>query len=390
MLLESGVVSRLGALAKERQPLLRASVTPLASIFGSGLLIIVPILERTVGPWAAVAIAGVCLLAWFVGNAVRYVVAHVEPMLESGELDGTSRSVERWSDGVIVAAYVISVALYVRIMAEYVVAYVGGSEAAGRILACATVALIVGVGVVRGFAGLDKLDRLALGAVIVLVTAVGTCFAIADASDLLGGGIELPPVPGIGIGEVLLILGGILITVQGFETVRFLGDEFDRETRIRASRFAQLLAASVYVGFAAVATPLMGTATGHGPDSDLIDIVNRLFPPLALPLVIGAVLSQFSAATADTAAAAGNLHEIAPGPTAGSRAYAISGGVAIVLAATVPTFTIVAVASRAFAAYYCLQCVLVVRVCEGRARKLGYGLLALVLLAITLLAEPAA
>ena len=38
------------------------------------------------------------------------------------------------------------------------------------------------------------------------------------------------------------MLGGIVITVQGFETVRYLGDEFDAQTRIWASRVAQLVA----------------------------------------------------------------------------------------------------------------------------------------------------
>ena len=51
---------------------------------------------------------------------------------------------------------------------------------------------------------------------------------------------------------------GIVITVQGFETVRYLGDEYDGPTRGWASRLAQLISASIYIGFVAVATPAMG------------------------------------------------------------------------------------------------------------------------------------
>ena len=75
----------------------------------------------------------------------------------------------------IVVAYVISVALYLRIMAQYVVGYFapGGARAAERILACVAVAVIVTVGVARGFEGLDRLDRVTLGAVRGLDNGLG-------------------------------------------------------------------------------------------------------------------------------------------------------------------------------------------------------------------------
>ena len=61
-----------------RRRIADASVTPLSSIFGSGFLIIVPVLERTVGVLAVPAIAGVCALAWVLGTAVRHNVAVAE------------------------------------------------------------------------------------------------------------------------------------------------------------------------------------------------------------------------------------------------------------------------------------------------------------------------
>ena len=125
-----------------------------------------------------------------------------------------------------------------------------------------------------------------------------------------------------------------------------------------------------------------------GADNTLLDITGRVAPWLALPLVLSAVLSQFSAAIADTAAAEGNLRTLS-GWMRGARPYLASGIAAIVLAATVPTYTIVAVASRAFAAYYALQAVLALRTSHGIGRKLGYGTLAVLMAAITVLAEPA-
>lgn len=111
-----------------------ASVTPLASILGSGLLIIVPVLERILGSLSVVGAAVVCAVAWVVGTSVRHCVRVVEPALAAGSPDPVTARLDRTGDAVIVVAYVISVALYLRIMAEYVVDYAvpGGSAAWSR------------------------------------------------------------------------------------------------------------------------------------------------------------------------------------------------------------------------------------------------------------------
>jgi len=254
----------------------RATVTPLASILGSGLLIIVPVLERTLGSLSVFGVAGVCAAAWVVGTSVRHCVRVVEPALASGSPDRVNAWLDRNGDAVIVVAYVISVALYLRIMAQYVVGYAdpGGSTLWQRVLACAAVVLIVVVGITRGFAGLNLLDRVSLGAVLALTTLLGGTLLFHDVRVLFGGGLALPPVPDVGIGTILLVLGGILITVQGFETVQYLGDRYDAETRVWASRLAQLVAASIYLGFVAVATPV-GLGTAEAPDGTLLDITAR-------------------------------------------------------------------------------------------------------------------
>ncbi len=118
--------------------MLIATVTPLASILGSGLLIIVPVLERTLGALSVLGVIGVCAVAWLAGTAIRHCVRVVEPLAAQGKLDAVTRAVDRSADAVIVVAYVISVALYLRIMAQYVVAYATpatGSWANGSSLA---------------------------------------------------------------------------------------------------------------------------------------------------------------------------------------------------------------------------------------------------------------
>ena len=372
-----------------RRTVLRATITPLASIFGSGFLIIVPVLERTTGAWSSLAIAGVCALAWTVGSVVRHVVRHVEPRLESGDLGRTTVRMERVSDVVIVVAYVISVALYLRIMAEYVLEPLDLASPGlwERLVASAAIAGIVLLGVLRGFAGLDLLDRVALGAVLLLVLLLSIVLLAHDLAGVADGSWPHPPPTGRSATDVLLVLGGILITVQGFETVRFLGDEFDIETRVLASRVAQIAATVVYIGFVLVATPLMGTALGAAADPTLLTLVGRVTGWLVVPVVLVATLSQLAAAVADTAAAEGNLHGLSS-RFRGSRAIVASGVVAVALAATVPTYTIVAVASRAFALYYALLCLVALSTAPSRWARVGLVLLALLLFAITALARP--
>jgi hypothetical protein len=367
-----------------------ATVTPLASIFGSGFLIIIPILEREMGSLAAVGMAAVCLLAWTVGIAIRHNVATIEPLLRDGRLDETTALIERASDLVIVGAYLISVALYARILAQFVVGYAspGASGNAQSLLATAVIGLITLVGLVRGLSGLEGLERVSLGAVLVLVFAISATFGAKDVSQLQGGGLYTPPVPHNSLVSVLLVLGGMLITVQGFETVRYQ-QHIDRRARIAGCRLSQLASSLVYVLLVVVATPLMGLGTASGADATLLGLVKRVAPVLALPLVLCAVLSQFSAATADTEAGVGNLRGVHWAPLQGRLPYALVGGVSAVLAATLATSVIIVVASRAFAAYYALQCVSALRTSDQPGARVGYGALAIVLLAIAALAKPA-
>ena len=99
--------------------LVKATMTPMASIFGSGFLIIVPVLAGAVGKYAVFAMAGVCLLAYAVGNVIRFNIQHAEPVLESDQPPHRLKLTEAASDIALVGAYVISVCLYTNILASF-------------------------------------------------------------------------------------------------------------------------------------------------------------------------------------------------------------------------------------------------------------------------------
>lgn len=372
-----------------RRNVLLAVPTPLASILGSGFLIVVPVLERALGSLAIAGILVVCALAFAVGCSIRHNIRAVQPHLGSGRLDRGTEALDRLADLVVVVAYVISVALYIRILSQYALEYAGlHSLPREQLLSSIVIGVIGAVGVIRGFGGLTLLERIALGAGLAIAVALIADFLRLGVVSLVDGTFDLPPVVDRPIGQTALVLGGILITTQGFETVRYLGTHFSAEERIVASRFAQVAATLVYVGFVATAIPLMGIGASSGPDPSLLALIERVAPILVLPLVITALLTQLSAALADTVAAGGNLAMIGRSRIGERGAYVVACGGAIAVAWAGSLFTVITLASRAFAAYYALQAAVAMRTSERRLTRAAYGLLAILLTGVALFAEP--
>src|SRR6187399_1938281 len=141
--------------AGSRSHLRHARATPLASIFGSGFLVIVPILNAAVGPYAVVAMAFVCALAYAMGSVIRFNIRHAEPVLESGDASARVSRYERTANLALVFAYAISVCLYIHILAAFVLGALGINTPRRENLV--TVIIIAGIGLLGRFRGLDML-----------------------------------------------------------------------------------------------------------------------------------------------------------------------------------------------------------------------------------------
>lgn len=185
------------------------------------------------------------------------------------------------------------------------------------------------------------------------------------------------------------MVAGTLIVVQGFETTRYLGARFDTVTRIRASRWSQYVSLAVYVVFVSLALPVAAEFEGQYGDNSLIRLAAAVSFVLSVLLVVAAVVSQFSAAVADTLAAAGNLRELSLGRVNERWGYLFVGGTAAALAWIGSTFEVIALASRAFALYYLLQCLVALSVCRNHRERARFVLVALVLGFVLLFAVPA-
>src|ERR671921_70364 len=118
-MIQEQVVAQSPVETHTRAHLRHARVTPLASIFGSGFLVIVPILSAAVGPYAVVVMAIVCAIAYAMGSVIRFNIRHAEPLLESGAASARVNRYEQTANLALVLAYAISVCLYIHILAAF-------------------------------------------------------------------------------------------------------------------------------------------------------------------------------------------------------------------------------------------------------------------------------
>ena len=371
--------------------LIDATSTPLSSIFGSGFLIIVPILAGAVGRYSVIAMAAVCALAFAVGSVIRFNIKHAEPVLAATPGEATL-SFERSSDFALVLAYVISVCLYLHILSAFVLTGLHlDNELNEDLLTTAVIAVITLIGVTKGLTALDILEQWGLYVTLLIIVLLLAGFAHYDwTAWQSASGIQLTRALEHTPWEVLTIVAGTLIVVQGFETPRYLGGTFDSDTRIRASRWSQIISTGVYLLFVALAMPVVHSLNGKYDDDSLIALVGVAASLLVVPLIAAAALSQFSAAVADTLAATGNMQETTHGHLKAKWGCVLVGGGAIALTWSANTLEILALASRAFAFYYLLQCLVAISISKSSLQRAGMAVIAVALGFITVFAVPAA
>jgi hypothetical protein len=372
------------------KPIADATSTPLSSIFGSGFLIIVPILAGAVGSYSVLAMAAVCALAYAVGSVIRFNIKHAEPVL-AGTPGEATLSLERSSDLALVLAYVISVCLYLHILSAFVLGgFHADTELNENLMTTAVIGVIAAIGITKGLKVLDVLEQWGLYVTLLIIVLLIFGFAHYDWTVWQSAsGITLVTALKHTPWEVLTIVAGTLIVVQGFETTRYLGNDFDADVRVSASRWSQIISTAVYIVFVTLALPVLHTLNGKYDDNSLIALVGVAAALLAVPLIVAAALSQFSAAVADTLAATGNMQETTHGHLKAKWGCIMVAGGAIALTWSASTLEIVALASRAFAFYYMLQCLVAISVSKSSLQRLGMGMVAAALGFITVFAVPA-
>ena len=417
-----------------------ATVTPLASIMGSGFLVSAPLLVVLAGAYAPLAMFVLLVIAYGLGAVIRFNIRHVEPELADDDAhdnrehrhfhghhdrsgpfwneplpemeQSVARRLEQVSHLVLAGAYLVSVSYYLQLLGVFALSRIPASlvrhlphmlsAALPKLLATLLLAVIALLGWRKGLGALERVERYAVALNFGMITALIVGLALFNGHLAVAGTWSLPALPPEpDYLHSLRSLMGLLIIVQGFETSRFLGAEHAAEQRISTMRRAQLLSAVIYLSFITLALALF--RGGWSPDqagaSDVTAIVGLVGPVasvLPVLIVIVAAASQFSAAVADDAGCAGLTqvflaHRLPPGD-----GYLLIGAATVALTWGTDVLGIISLASRAFAAFYALQSGVALATAlqrpDGRRRLLFAtlcGLLGLVCVAVTVLGIPA-
>lgn len=358
----------------------RATVTPLASIIGSGFLVVAPVLGHLLGRYAILGMVLIVSIALAVGAVMRFNIR----CLERGTFDPRRRWLEQAANLVLSLAYVISVAFYLRLFSAFALRPFGLEQTLWPdVLTTLVLVFIGGVGWWRGLRALESIEEYSVSIKLAVITALLAGLVAHD----LHTGFDLSAVHA-GVSdpwEIARVLAGLLLVVQGFETSRYLGAEYDAGLRVRSMRWAQWLSGVIYLVFVVLVTPLLGGIDGGRVDETaVIKLAAAAAWVLGPMLVLAALMSQFSAAVADTMGAGGLVREETRGRLSDRQAYPLLALFAIILVWRADLFEIVSLASRAFAFYYLLQTLLALRFASGWRQYLGFGLVAILLVFVVL------
>ncbi len=342
-----------------------ATVTPLASIIGSGFLISGPILAKEFGAAAAPAMLLLLAIAYSVGAVIRFNIAYAEPLLLHARRGAPFRRIAQFGQVTLAIAYAISVAYYLKLLAAFAMRAAGiESEFLSNLLVTAIIAALV---VIALTGSLRRVEYVAHGSVSVkLGLILGMLAALAAAWVIRSGYPLVLPAVDLGRGSLPLLLG-LLITVQGFETSRYMGGLYGRQLRIQTMKEAQLISTVIYLAFLILLTPYLGEAAGTQGVAGILDVMRGIAPALGVIVLGAAVASQLSAAVADSIGATGLAVELSGGRLTIPLSFLAASALAIAVVWLTNPFSVVAVASRAFAAFYAVQCLLALIV----ARRIG-------------------
>lgn len=331
----------------------KAAVTPLASIIGSGFLILGPILSANYGASAPLVMAALCLLAYAFGAALRFNLVRVDTL--QAARSPLEIRVDELASVVLAFAYIVSVAYYLNLLGAFTLSLFGPQDPTAAKLVTSTVyVLILIVGWTRGFGALEWMEQLSvtmkLSIIAGLFVGLGWYFSeTAQEGALQFNSATLTGWPAI------TLAAGLLVTVQGFETSRYMGATYSATLREHAMRLAQWIATAIYMIYILLIGYVFSPDTVVLSETAIIDMMVIVAPILPLLLIVAAVSAQFSAAVADTSGSGGLLSEMSRGRISPRGGYALLTGIGLALTWFASVFEIISYASRAFAIYYMLQ-----------------------------------
>lgn len=369
-------------LAKAR--LWRASITPLASIIGSGFLVLGPILDSSFGQYAPLIMLGLCVGAYLFGGAIRFNIARLD---HGGTRSPVEERLETLASWILAFAYIVSVAYYLNLLGAFAVSMTDlNDDFHAKLITSGVLAIILFVGWTRGFHALERMEQVTVGLKLSIIAGLlfGLGWYFIDRASM--GALVLNPAT-INGWQGIALAAGLLMTVQGFETSRYLGQDYDAPTRIRSMRLAQGVSTGIYMIYILLLSYVFPAGTLILSETAIIDLMQVVAPILPLLLIAAAISAQFSAAVADTGGSGGLIAELTRGRISPRMGYAVLVTIGLALTWAMSVFEIISYASRAFALYYAIQALIAAKGAFARSEQdkaIGFVLLGVLGFAIAI------
>lgn len=365
----------------------RATVTPLASIIGSGFLIIAPLLHSVLGKWALAGMIILSVLAYAIGSVIRFNIQHAETYLITYPKSGVAK-LESLSQWVLGVAYAISVAFYASLFTAFLSERLLISDPIFMRWGTTVLLLtIMAIAFTRGAKGLETIELFAV--TIKLAIIIGVLIALTSYDVIQNvSWFQHDAIKSLSLWDSVAMLAGMLMVTQGFETTRFMGGHYSKAIRINAARYSQWIATVIYIGFIGLTCPLfLEFPIVELNETTISQTMGQVVMVLPVMLLVAATASQLSAALADTIGGGGLLKELIPVKLGDNIFYMAIVFLAIILIWSADVFQIINYASKGFGAYYLLQVLIMLRIISKQeslpSKKLLF--LACVLLVVILL-----
>ena len=347
----------------------RATVTPLASIIGSGFLIIAPLLHSVMGKWALLGIILLSTLAYLLGSVIRFNIRHAEPELARNP-HGSIATLEKASQWALGAAYAISVAFYISLFAAFVFDRLAIADTTLiKLFTSGLLVIIMLVAWLRGARGLETIELFAVTIKLAIIVGVLVALATYDI-QVQSAWFKHEAIQSLSHFETLSMLAGMLMVTQGFETTRFMGSNYNAEQRIKAGRYAQWIAIFLYAVFIGLTCPIfLDFPITELNETTISYTLGQAIWVLPILLLVAATASQLSAALADTIGGGGLLKELFHLPISPQFYYVLVIAIAGILVWSSNVFEIINLASKGFALYYLIQTLIAFRLVLQRRKE---------------------
>ena len=367
-----------------KAPLWRATITPLASIIGSGFLVLGPILGSSFGLYAPFVMIALCLGAYFFGAAIRFNIAR--RAAHKTTRSTTEERLETIASWALAFAYIISVAYYLNLLGAFAVSLTELNDAFhAKLITSGVFAMVLIVGWTQGFHALERMEQITVGVKLSIIAGLLFGLGWFFVEKVAAGELVADPAK-VGGWQAVALVAGLLVTVQGFETSRYLSEEYSAEIRIRSMRLAQWVSTAIYMVYILLLSYVFAPDTMELTETAIIDLMAIVAPILPVLLIAAAISAQFSAAVADTGGSGGLIDELTRGRVSARAGYALLVSMGLVFTWAMNVFEIISYASRAFALYYGLQALIAAKGAMvetgGRRKAITFALLSLLGFAI--------